>query len=180
MVKFFSERIRPQGEKSSHDLKQPRSLSYEGTYLCPICRHGQIAELPLMEAVSCNFCRHIFTVNLSNQTVQVVDSSQPMSWRWDGRTWLAAYQEDQHLAILVWILCLGLVLLPSAIVGIAAYIFPPLPDSPWARFSSVWTLATLILHGVMVAWVLAEYYQVPFYISSKIRLQRLLSALNQG
>lgn len=178
MVKFFSERIQPQDTKDRDEFKQTRSLSYSGTYLCPICRHGHIAELPLMEALACNFCRHIFSVNLPSQTVQVVDSSQPMSWRWNGRKWLAAYQEDQHLAILVWILCLGLVILPSAIVGIAAYIFPPLPDSPWARFSSVWALTTLILHGVMVAWVLAEYYQLPLYVSSKIRLQRLLSSLS--
>ncbi|HEY9645238.1 MAG TPA: DUF2396 family protein, partial [Chroococcidiopsis sp.] len=109
-------------------LAAERSLSYDESYLCPICRHGQISSLVLMDAFACNFCRHIFTANLAEQTVQVVDSSQPMSWRWNGRTWRFAHQpDDLNLTVMIWLIGAVLVMLPSALVWLSAYTFPPLP-----------------------------------------------------
>lgn len=176
MVKFFPESASSWTIKRPEHEKKTRPLRYDGTYRCPACRHGHIAELPLMEAMACDFCRHIFTLNLSSQSIQVVDSSQPMSWRWNGRKWVAAYHDDQQLSVLIWILCGGLVVFPALIVWIAAYVFPPLPDSPWAQFSTLWAVSAFGLHLAMVGWMLAEYYQVPFYVSNKIRLQRLFRA----
>ena len=88
---------------------ESQSLSYHDTYLCPICRHGQIEGITLMDAFACNFCRHIFTANLNNQSVQVVDSSQPMSWRWNGRGWQSAYRDDPSLTMIVWIVAIVLI-----------------------------------------------------------------------
>ncbi|MBD2461607.1 hypothetical protein H6G89_11150 [Oscillatoria sp. FACHB-1407] len=151
-----------------------RQLSYQETYICPICRHGQITGLTLMDAFACDFCRHIFTANLPEQSVQVVDSSQPMSWRWNGRNWQVAYQDDFNLTMMIWLIGVLLVGLPSAIVWLSAYTFPPLPGSPWAWFPMVWVGCTFLVHLVLVLWVMAEHYQLPWYVASKVRLRSLL------
>lgn len=156
--------------QSSHD-----DLSYSGIYDCPICRHGQIAGLTLMDAFACSFCRHIFTANLADQSLQVVDSSQPMSWRWTGRRWKAAYRDGVNLTLLVWLVGTVLVVVPASLVWLSAYMFPPLPDSRWAWFPMAWFGATLAVHLMMVAWLLVEHFQLPFYVAGKIRLQQLLN-----
>jgi hypothetical protein len=152
----------------------PDSLSYSGTYLCPVCRYGQITGLTLMDAFACNFCRHIFTANLPEQTVQVVDSSQPMSWRWNGRGWKVAYRDDFDLTFIIWLISGAVVVVPSALVWLAAYTFPPLPGSPWAWFPMVWVGCTFLVHLFMVSWLLVEHYQLPLYVMTKIKLQQLL------
>lgn len=157
--------------RSSSLPAESSPLSYQGTYICPICRHGQIENLTLMDAFACNFCRHIFTANLSNQTVQVVDSAQPMTWRWNGRNWKASYQDDPSLTIVIWMVSAVLVTLPASIVWVMAYLFPPLPGSTWAWFPQVWLGCTLGVHALMVAWLLAEHYQLPLYITNRIRLR---------
>jgi hypothetical protein len=153
-------------------MREQRRLDYSGTYICPVCRHGEIAALTLMEAFSCNFCRHIFTANLSDQLVQVEDSSQPMTWRWTGRTWQAANQSDRDLTLLVWLVGLALVLLPSGLIWLSAHTFPPLPGSDWAKFPLVWMGITFSLHFLLVAWLLVEYYQLPLYVMAKVRWQQ--------
>jgi hypothetical protein len=149
-------------------------LNYQGVYTCPICRHGQISALTLMDAFACNFCRHIFTANLQNQSVQVVDSSQPMSWRWNGRTWQVAYRDDFNLTLVIWLVAVVLVALPTGIVWLSAHTFPPLPGSPWSWFPVVWMGCTFLVHFFLVAWLMAEHYQLPIYVSGKIRLRTLL------
>ncbi|GAB4381470.1 MAG: hypothetical protein Kow00121_40090 [Elainellaceae cyanobacterium] len=160
--------------KGTAGLPEVSVLSYQGTYICPVCRHGHISNLTLMDAFACSFCRHIFTANLQNQSVQVVDSSQPMSWRWNGRNWKATYQDDPNLTFMVWVVGAVLVILPAAIVWLMSYIFPPLSGSPWAWFPSVWLGFTFGVHLLMVTWLLAEHYQLPLYISSRIRLRSWL------
>jgi rubredoxin len=150
------------------------SLSYQDTYICPVCRHGQITGLTLMEAFACNFCRHIFTANLVDQSVQVVDSSQPMTWRWNGRSWQVAYHDDPNLTMVVWVIGIVLVILPASIVWLLAYLFPPMPGSTWAWFPSLWVGCTFGIHLLMVSWLLAEHYQLPIYVASRIRLREWL------
>ncbi|HEY9619003.1 MAG TPA: hypothetical protein V6C78_01475 [Crinalium sp.] len=154
-------------------IAETDGLSYQGVYTCPICRHGQISGLTLMDAFACNFCRHIFTANLQAQSVQVVDSAQPMSWRWNGRNWQVAYRDDLNLSLVVWLVALVLVALPTGIVWLSAHTFPPLPNSPWAWFPLVWVGCTFLVHFGLVAWLMAEHYQLPFYVAGKIRLRAL-------
>ena len=162
------------GTIAESNTPETNTLDYQGTYICPICRHGHISALTLMDAFACNFCRHIFTANLTAQSVQVVDSSQPMSWRWNGRTWRAMYQDDPSLTLVIWIVGAVLVTLPASIVWVMAYLFPPLPGSRWAWFPNVWLGCTLGIHLLMVAWLLAEHYQLPLYIANRIRLRAWL------
>lgn len=159
------------GRLSSRRSPEPQALMYEDSYICPICRHGQISALTLMDAFACNFCRHIFTANLQNQTVQVVDSSQPLSWRWDGRGWQSTHRDDPGLTAVIWFVSLVLVLIPAAIVGLMSYLFPPLSGSVWSWFPSVWLGCTLGVHLLMVSWLLAEHYQIPIYVANRVRIR---------
>lgn len=164
-------RSSPDSKSKHSSASETNSLSYQDSYLCPICRHGRITGLTLMDAFACNFCRHIFTANLSMQTVQVVDSSQPMSWRWTGRNWQVAYRDDPSLTIVIWLIGTVLVTLPSLIVWLSTYLFPPLPGSRWDWLPGAWLGCTFGIHLLMVSWLLAEHYQIPIYIASRVRLR---------
>jgi hypothetical protein len=171
MTKLSDRNARNLSKSKSGLTPEAVRLSYEGTYICPICRHGEIANLALMDAFACNFCRHIFTANLAEQTVQVVDSSQPMSWRWNGQQWKAAYRDDLNLTVMIWFIFAALVVFPSLIVWLPSQIFTPLPGSRWAWFPLVWTGCTFVVHALLAGWLIAEHYQIPFYIAGKIWLR---------
>jgi len=156
-------------------LTQRRSFTLDDAYPCPICRCGQVATLPLMEAFACNFCRHIFTANLREQSLRVEDSSQPMTWRWNGRNWRTVNHVDREVSLLLWAIGSILVILPPVLIGFAAYLFPPLPDSAGSWVPHAWMNLTFGLHFLMVAWLLLEHYQVPLYVSGKIQVQDWLS-----
>lgn len=162
-------------DRKSHSLTtERRSLNYEETYVCPVCRHGQISSLALMDAFACNFCRHIFTADLRDQSVRVEDSSQPMTWRWNGLTWQALHQVDVDLAIVIWLVGAVLVLLPPTLIWISSHTFPPIEGSGWYWFPTLWVTLAFLLHLLLVSWLLVEHYQVSFYVACKVRLQMLL------
>ncbi len=150
---------------------EKRSLNYQETYICPVCRHGQISSITLMDAFACNFCRHIFTANLHDQSVRVEDSSQPMTWRWNGRTWQSANQMDTDLTIVVWLVGVSLVILPPGLIWLSSHTFPPMRGSAWYWFPSAWVGLSFFLHFLFVAWLLAEHYQFSLYVALKVRLQ---------
>ncbi|MEK0186737.1 hypothetical protein WMG39_18035, partial [Microcoleus anatoxicus PTRS2] len=45
----------------------------QDTYPCPVCRTGEISPMPMMEALACNFCQHIFTGNEERQMLKMAD-----------------------------------------------------------------------------------------------------------
>ncbi len=153
---------------------EKRQLCLQDSYICPVCRHGQIAELTLMDAFACNFCRHIFTANLTTQSIQVVDSSQPMAWRWNGWRWQSVYQQDRNLTLVLGVVGVVLLVLPSGLIWLSAHTFPPLPGSKGAWFPAVWLGCTFFAHLLIVSWLAVEYYQLPLYVTAKIRLRQLL------
>jgi hypothetical protein len=159
------------GEKLVAGATEKRSLSAQETYICPVCRHGQISSLALMDAFACNFCRHIFTINLQDQLIRVEDSSQPMTWRWNGRTWQSANQLDADLTIVIWLVGVALVILPPGLIWLSSHTFPPMRGSVWYWFPSVWVGLSFLLHFLFVAWLLVEHYQFSFYIACRVRLQ---------
>lgn len=155
-----------------------RRLDYQDSYLCPMCCHGQLSGLALMDAFACDFCRHIFTANLSAQSLQVADSAQPMAWRWNGQRWRAAHRADLEVTTLIWIFGFSLACFPTGIIALSNYVFPPLESSSQS-FPLVWTGLTFLIHGSMVAWLLAEHYQWPPYITTRIRLRRWSERLSE-
>jgi hypothetical protein len=160
--------------------RQNLQLDTAATYDCPVCRHGQIQAMPLMDAYACNFCRHILEANLDQQTVHIVDGAQPMGWRWLGGRWQPIYQSSSDLTLTLWVVGLALMLFPSGIVALGAYLFPPLEPADGIQWSLVWAVATLVAHTLMVGWLIAEHYQFPPYVLAKIRLQRFIQHLVSG
>ncbi len=164
--------------KFSHSLGQGNSsarpqdidrLAYDQTYRCPACGSGQLSAIALMDIFACDFCRHMFTANLQAQSVQLADSTQPRAWYWNGEQWRTAYQRDTS-AYLVWSFCSGLTAVPVALIALSNYVFPPLESSDFPR---IWTGLTLLSHVLISAWLLAEYHRWPWYVASRVRLQRL-------
>jgi hypothetical protein len=160
--------------KNSNQSRLPpaqRSLDSGGHYLCPVCRHGQISAIVLMDAFSCSFCRHIFTVDYPNQSVRVEDSSQPMVWRWTGHKWLMAHQVDGDLSIVVWVVATVIAILPPTLIWLSSHTFPPMPGTVWYWFPLVWVTLAFLAHATLVGWLLVEHYQLPLYVALKVRLR---------
>ncbi|ASC69852.1 hypothetical protein XM38_007820 [Halomicronema hongdechloris C2206] len=151
---------------------EPVRLSLTNQYLCPVCRHGHIHALVLMESFSCDFCRHMFAANLSEQTIHMVDGTQPTGWRWNGRTWKSLRQGDLDMTLMVWIVGILLIIAPVGLISVSAYMFPPLDEA--LAWPIAWAIITLLTHMTLVVWLLAEHYQVSTYIAIKVRLRQLI------
>lgn len=156
---------------------ESRRLDYQDVYSCPVCRYGQISVLTLTESFACNFCRHIFTTNLQEQLLIMADSTQPLAWRWTGKNWKIAHHRNSELTSVFWLLGMALVIFPTLIVAISAYIFPPEDDSVGSWLPKFWSGLTFFSHLTFVLWLLAENYQLPFYMFLKVKLRNLR---NQG
>lgn len=169
-----------QFDSASKDLKAHlgktgdyRNLEMNGNYICPVCRHGNLAAIVLMDAYSCHFCRHIFTANLPEQTVRVEDSSQPTTWRWTGTQWQSMDRADVDLTIAVWFTGGVISILPPTLIWLSSHTFPPLEGSSWSGFPTMWIALSFFIHFLMVAWLFVEHYQLPAYVALKVRLGNL-------
>ncbi|MGB3495452.1 MAG: hypothetical protein WBA57_22170 [Elainellaceae cyanobacterium] len=170
---LFSGQSTPQSVQSAAEFP----LTANGSYTCPVCRHGNITQLTLMDAFACDFCRHIFEANFEQQTVHVVDSYQPIVWRWNGDRWRSRRVLDESLTLFLWIISIALVILPVSMIGISLYIFPPMVGTRLDWFPLTWTACTFFLHLLLVSWLLAEHYQPALYVMVKLRLNRFMSRL---
>jgi len=161
----------PQPPQSQSLEYSPSLLQTAEVYQCPVCRSGQLRGMALMDAFSCDFCRHIFEANLEQQTVHLADGTQRMGWRWQGRRWQTLHRGNGVTPVL-WMASGVLVGLPTGLVALGAYIFPPLEDSPGSSLPFIWCIATLSAHSLMVLWLWAEHYQMPSYIAARVWLNR--------
>jgi hypothetical protein len=151
-------------------------LNYDSAYTCPVCRHGKISTLPLMEAFACNFCHHIFTANLEKQAITLADSQVPLTWYWTGKNWEGIRSSNQ----LKWFYQLGgitFVVLPTSLVSLGVYVFPPLPDAPLSWFPLFWIGLTFLAHLSCLVWLIIEYYQLPISLYFAAIRQNLFSRL---
>jgi hypothetical protein len=144
--------------------KQPphQDFNLNGIYPCPVCRHGQLTAMSLMEALYCNFCNHIFTVDLQQKLLQMGDTQIALKWYWNGKKWQNRPIEGTQLGWGYGIAGIIFVVLPPTIVGASAYFFPPLPESSFLGFPVVWTILTFLAHLGFLGWLMLEFYQFPF------------------
>lgn len=149
----------------------PTALDYEQSYPCPVCRHGQLDRLVLMDAFSCSFCHHIFSANLTQQSICLADSNPAIGWRWTRQRWRPLHHPDIDFPLGIWILCGGFTLLPPTIIWVMHHIFPPLADGSGSQVPLLWIGIVCLTHGLIALWILAEFYQLPLYLSWKLRLQ---------
>lgn len=149
-------------------------LHYQGIYPCPICRVGQIQGMPLMDAMACEACRHIFVADLEQQLLKMTDRQPPLTWRWTGKTWVGAHLQGVEWGWVTWIFAAVFVILPATLIGVAAYTFPPTPGSRLAWLPLVWTGLTFLFHLAVIIWLLMEFYQFPLGVYLRTRRRRLL------
>ncbi|WP_299408993.1 hypothetical protein [Acaryochloris sp. IP29b_bin.148] len=147
------------------------ALNYEQSYPCPLCRHGQLTNLVLMDAFSCSFCHHIFTANLPQQSICLADGQQAVSWQWKGQRWHPLHHPDIDFPLGIWILCTSLAVVPPALIWGVHHIFPPLPNSTGDSFHLLWLGVVFVTHSLIALLILAEFHQFPRYLSWKFRLQ---------
>lgn len=140
-----------------------RQLNAQDIYPCPICRVGEISTLPLMEAMACRFCNHIFTPDLEKQQLQMADREPPLVWRWNGKNWTEAQLKNVEMG---WGYILGgiaLIVLPTFLIGITVYARPPVYGSPLSWFPVFWTGLTFLLHLGIIIWLIIEFYEFPLW-----------------
>lgn len=145
-----------------------------GEYPCPVCRHGKVAQMPLMETFACNFCQHIFTTNFDKQLLKMADSQLPLTWYWNGKIWKGIHREGTEIGWAYVIFALAFVSIPTAIIGAGAYLFPPVDNSLMSWLPLVWTIVTFCAHLLCIVWLVIEYYQFPIFLYVRA-IQRKLS-----
>lgn len=150
--------------------KRAIHFSYEGVYPCPVCRLGKIQALPLMDAMACDFCSHIFTANLEKQQLKMPSRQPPLLWRWNGRNWTGAHLEGVELGWGYWLAAVAVVVFPTTLVGLTTYTFPPTPGTPFSWLPYVWTGLAFLSHLGIIGWLVVEFYQFP--VGAYLRVMR--------
>jgi hypothetical protein len=136
-------------------------LNFHDDYPCPVCKIGKISHMPLMDAMSCDFCQEIFTVNLELQQIKMPSREPPLVWRWNGCKWSQGQLEGVELGRGYGIAAIGFVILPTTLIGITAYYLPPTPNAPLTWIPYFWTILTFLLHLAIIGWVFIEVYRIP-------------------
>jgi len=150
-------------------------LSDGGVYPCPVCRLGKIQTMLLMDAMACDCCRHIFTADQERQQLKMVSRQPSLTWLWNGRNWQGAHLEGFEWGWASWLLAVALVVLPTTIIALAVYIFPPTPGSTLSWLPFAWIGFTCLSHLGIVAWLAIEFYQFPVGVYLRVRQQQFLS-----
>ncbi|NEQ23660.1 MAG: hypothetical protein F6K28_31850 [Microcoleus sp. SIO2G3] len=158
---------------SSKNKKQP--FNYQGVYPCPVCRLNQLRAMPLMDAMACDCCRHIFTADLERQMIKMPARQPPLIWLWNGRNWTGAHLEGVEWGWTYWLFAIGFVVLPTTLIGLSAYTFPPASGSRLAWLPAAWTGLTFLCHLGIVGWLVIEFYQFPVWAYLRVRRQQLFS-----
>lgn len=137
------------------------SLDYQGNYPCPVCHVGKISHMPMMEAMSCDFCNQIFTVDIEQQQLQMPSREPALVWRWNGFNWTEAHLSGVELGWGYVVGAVAFIALPTFIIGFVAYHFPPNPANFWSWIPYIWTCLTFASHLSIIIWLFIEVYQVP-------------------
>ena len=165
-------------------MQQPeralQSLTLDQRYSCPICRHGQLQGMVLMDAFSCDFCRHIFSVNLQEQVLRVEDRVPKSAWQLKKGRWRSLNPVSVDLSAIIWLTGAFLVLVPAGLIGLSAYVFPPIGGLTWSSFPVMWGEFTLMAHGIIAIWLLLEHYQLPSYVAAQIAWARAWERLRSN
>jgi hypothetical protein len=149
-------------------------------YDCPVCHSGKINPLPLMDAFGCDFCRHIFSLNQAQQSVEIADTVQHLQWRWTGWRWQPISPDPGYSFLWLWILIIILSIVPGTLVLLSTAMFPPLPGSRGAWFPVVWVVLTFAIHAGIGGWLLGESLQWPLYVKVQVFWRRFQQRLSRS
>ncbi len=129
----------------------------ENTCPCPVCRHGKLSNIVMMDALACDLCNNIFSPDLKNQLLELEGSPTVIRWEWDGRHWRAPY--GQGISWGVKLAAAAFVIFPTALIAISAFRFRPLPGSPLSWFPLFWLGTTFVCHSACIFSAFSSYYQ---------------------
>lgn len=149
-------------------------LNVQGTYPCPVCRLGQLQALSLMEAMACNQCQHIFTADWDKQHLQMADRQPALNWYWNGKRWKGAHLEGVEWGWIYWLFASGFVVLPTTLIALSVYTFPPEPGSALSWFPVAWIGLTFLSHLAIIGWLVIEFYQFPVGLFLRMGRRQLL------
>ncbi len=149
-------------------------LDYQGIYPCPVCRLGKIKSLSLMEAFGCDCGKNIFTADLEKQLIKMPTIQPPLTWYWNGKCWQRGQLEGREWKWYHWLLVIGFIVLPTALVALSAYIFPATPGSNLSWLPTIWVGLAFLFHLGIVGWLIIEFYQFPFWTYLRISWRFLL------
>jgi len=148
---------------------------------CPVCMRGTIAEMPMMDSLGCNFCSHIFVLDQSpdprQQVLRMADTISTLRWMWTGKRWQNANAVQVYNSRWLSILGILLVIVPTAIMTTAVYLFPTEPDLPLAWFPKFWAVATFVGHLSVLLSIMQDYTQFPIGAYWRSFLSNLKSKL---
>ncbi|MDB9310830.1 hypothetical protein PN471_19810 [Aphanizomenon sp. CS-733/32] len=152
------------------------SLNFQENYPCPVCRVGKISQMLMMEAMCCDFCNEIFTVNLELQQVKMPSREPPLVWNWNGLRWTQARLGNVELGWGYGLSAIAFIILPTILIGVTAYYFPPHSHVPLSWLPFVWTVLTFLSHLGIIIWIFLEVYQIPIiaYLRAITRWQNRL------
>ena len=147
-----------------------QEILFEQQYPCPACRRGQLEGLFMVDAFSCGLCHHIFTVK--NRQLRLEDNVNPYRWRWDGNSWNSSQRSSRDRLAAIWIVSIAFISVPTGLIWLAHHTFPPLPGQQGVKFPVLWTALVFASHASISGFFLAEYFQFPLYITTKLCWQR--------
>lgn len=159
---------------SSNSKLLSKPVDYQGIYPCPLCRVGNISNMTLMEAMSCDFCKQIFTVDLEKQELVMPSRQPPLRWYWDGMNWKQPRLEGVELGWGYILGAFGFIAVPTTLMGIVAYCLPPQPHQPFTWVPYIWAILTFLSHSSIIIWLFVEIYQIPVASYIRAMQQRLL------
>ncbi|OKH27973.1 hypothetical protein [Chroogloeocystis siderophila] len=154
-------------------------LNLHDSYPCPVCRFGQIAALPLMDAMACNLCQQIFEVDLERQQIKMSSRQPALLWNWNG-SWCGAHLEGVELGWGYVFAAIALVLLPPTLMGLVIFIHPPAPNTPLSWLPYVWAGLGFLAHLAIVGWLVIEFYQFPLGLWLRRLPQQLLQRIRNS
>ncbi len=145
-------------------------FNYDGTYPCPVCRLGQIKALPLMDAMACDSCRHIFTASLEKQRLFMADRQPSLIWCWNGRTWVGAHTLGVEVGWGYLLIAVAFVLLPPTLFALSTYFLLETPGTSKSWLPAVWTGLIFLSHLGIIGFAVVGFYQ--FSIRTYLRVIR--------
>jgi hypothetical protein len=175
MNNFLQSRRKAADFAGDQNSKLINQLNFDSAYPCPVCRLGQIRNLSLMDAFACDLCNHIFEANLDRQQLKMVARQPPLIWCWNGRHWIEPHLEGMELGWGYILAAIALVALPTTLIGLTLYAFPPTADTPLSWVPYVWAGLTFLSHLGIIVWLVIEIYQFPVGVYLRAIRQRLLS-----
>ena len=162
-----------------NSTKLVTDFNFNGTYPCPVCRLGQIKALPLMDAMACDSCRHIFTASLEKQRLFMADRQPSLIWCWNGRTWVGVHVEKVKLGWGYLLIAAAFVLLPPTLFGLSAYFLLSTPGTSKSWLPAIWTGLVFLSHLGLIGYAVIGFYQ--FSIGTYLRVMRQqMFRRNQG